>query len=70
MLNDQFSYPSGAASLFASHARSAPTPQTGEPVVFCPRCEGKAQLIDNERGLFECCGCGKVFTREAAREAR
>lgn len=63
MLNDQSSYPSGAASLFAGHARANPSL---ESPVTCPWClSDNTSLVDNERGIFECDSCGEIFTREA-----
>jgi transcription elongation factor Elf1 len=63
MLNDQTLYPSGAASLFAGHARNKPAL---EMPVTCPWCLSEdTSLVDNEHGIFECDNCGEVFTREA-----
>lgn len=66
MFNNQSSYPSGVASLFAVHARSRQRDRSNLEKPICPRCQSEAQLIDNERGIFECDHCGKIFTRETA----
>lgn len=57
------SYGSGAASLFAGYARSAPSLETP---VTCPWClSDDTSPVDNEHGIFECDSCGEIFTREA-----
>ena len=57
-------YRSGAASLFAVHARSRQEDRSVKAAV-CPKCmSDDISVVDNERGIFECDHCGKIFTRE------
>ncbi len=68
MCSDQLStanYRSGAASLFAGHARALPINETRlETPVTCPWClSDETSPVDNERGTFECDQCGEIFTR-------
>ena len=58
---------SGAASLFASLARSAPMDdqQLNYPVP-CPWClSDETVMVDHEHDIYECTKCGEIFERKS-----
>lgn len=66
-MNDQLpvinQYPTGAAGLFASHAR-----QVAEVVelivVTCWRClSDDTELVDHGQQIYRCQNCGELFER-------
>lgn len=59
-------YPSGAASLFAAHAREPlDLPEPQEPVVIpCTRCLSEdTEMVDHEHQIYRCRSCGETFER-------
>lgn len=57
---------SGAASLFASMARSGP--EENLKLVYpvpCPWClSDETEIVDHEHEIYECTKCGEVFERK------